>query len=346
MVKIGIVGGTGYGGVELVRILTGHPKVELTYIGSSSHIDTPYSKIYPSLRGMVDISCERLDVDLIASKCQVIFLSTPHGVAMKMVSDLLKRGLKVIDLSADYRLKDAGTYEAWYGITHTDKANLSKVVYGLPELFREEIKKAKLVANPGCYPTATTLGLLPLLKDQLIDTKQIVVDAKSGVSGAGRRAEVGYSYSEVNDSLKAYGVTTHRHTPEIEQSLSTVTGEKIMIQFTPHLVPMTRGILASLYLNLKERKDAGELLSLFRDYYQGAPFVTILDEGEIPATKNVYGSNYCQIGLVVDKRTQRVIILSVIDNLVKGAAGQAVQNMNLMLGFDEVEGLDFSGIYP
>ncbi len=346
MIKVGIVGGTGYGGVELVRILTGHPKVELTYIGSSSHIDTPYSKIYPSLRGMVDISCERLDADLIASKCQVVFLSTPHGVAMKMVPDLLKRGLKVIDLSADYRLKDAGTYEAWYGITHTDKDNLSKVVYGLPELFREEIKKAKLVANPGCYPTATTLGLLPLLKHQLIDINHIVVDAKSGVSGAGRRAELNYSYSEVNESLKAYGIATHRHTPEIEQSLSIASNGKIMVQFTPHLIPMTRGILSTIYGELKELKDAGYLLSLFREHYQGAPFVTILDEGESPTTKNVYGSNYCQIGLAVDKRTQRVIVLSVIDNLVKGAAGQAIQNMNLMLGFDEKEGLDFSGIYP
>lgn len=346
MIKVGIVGGTGYGGVELVRILARHPQVEITYIGSSSQVGLSYSKIYPSLRGIVDLPCEGLEPDLIASKCEVLFLSTPNGVSMKMVPALLEKGIKIIDLSADYRIKDVHTYELWYGIKHLDTENLPKAVYGLPELYREEIKKATLVANPGCYPTATTLALLPLVKHRLIDTRHVIVDAKSGVSGAGRKAEVEFSYSEVNDSIKAYGVATHRHTPEIEQSISAVAEETVMVQFTPHLVPMTRGILSSNYAHLKQYRETEALLALYREYYQGNPFVTIMDKGEYPATKNVYGSNYCQIGLAVDKRTSRVIVLAVIDNLVKGAAGQAVQNMNLMMGLDEKEGLGLIAVYP
>lgn len=350
MVKVGVVGATGYTGVELVRILSGHPEVELVHVASRSHTGTPLGAVHPhlGLKGLPGtLSLETVEVEVVSRGAEVVFLALPHGVAPGLVPGLLAAGVTVIDLGADFRLKDASLYEAWYGGAHPQRELMARAVYGLPELHREEIRGADLVANPGCYPTAAILALYPLLRENLLDHTTIVVDAKSGVSGAGRSISLGLHYSEVNDNLKAYSPAgTHRHTPEIEQELGRIAGGPLIISFTPHLVPMTRGILATVYGQLQGKHTAADLIALYHDTYQQEPFVEVLAEGSLPQTKHVFGSNHCQLGVHVDERTGRAVVVSVIDNLVKGAAGQAVQNMNLVLGLDERTGLGFRGIFP
>lgn len=345
MLKIAIVGASGYTGIELLRILNNHPEVAVTCMTSEQSAGKPISDIFPSLRGRYDTILENLEPVRIAEKADFIFTALPHKAAMEVVPTFLKLGKRVVDLSADYRLRDAKEYEAWYE-PHMNPELLAKAVYGLPEVRRDKIAEAYLVANPGCYPTSVILGLAPLLKAGLLDTKTIIADSKSGVSGAGRSAKVDSLYCEVNEGFKAYGVASHRHTPEIEQELSLLAGGKLKISFTPHLVPMDRGILSTIYTTPKAEQKTGELLKLYRDFYQDEPFVRVLPEKSFPSTSHVRGSNFCDIGLTVDARTGRIIIVSAIDNLVKGAAGQAVQNMNIMNGFPENMGLELLPLFP
>lgn len=346
LVKAAIVGSTGYGGVELIRLLLAHPHVEITSVISSSNAGAPIAEGYPHLSEIVTDQLDALDVEDMKRKADVVFLAAPHGVSTELSPKLLDAGLKVIDVSGDFRLKSGEVYEQWYKHKPADPAYLAKAVYGLAEVFGEESYGADIIANPGCFPTATTLALVPLVKAGWVDNKTIIVDAKTGVSGAGRGLKLTYHYSEINENTLAYKVNAHQHTPEIEQVLSRVGGEDVVITFTTHLLPMTRGILATCYATLKEKRTEEEVLELFRQTYEGRKFVRIRDKGKWPATKEVWGSNYCDIGISVDARTNRVTVISVIDNLVKGAAGQAVQNLNLMMGWDETTGLLFSPVYP
>jgi len=346
MLKVAVVGASGYTGVELLRILYAHPEVAVTCVTSEQNAGKPVSSVFPTLRGRVDLVLENLEPAGIAEKVDVVFTALPHKAAMEVVPTFLKLGKDVVDLSADYRLRDAETYGQWYE-KHMNPELLSKAVYGIPELRRDVIREASLIANPGCYPTSTILGLAPLLKNKLIDPKSIIVDAKSGVSGAGRGAKVDNLYCEVNEGFKPYGVGgVHRHIPEIEQELSLLNGAPLAISFTPHLVPMDRGILATIYSTPLKSATAAELVELYQAFYDGEPFVRVLPEGSFPSTANVRGSNFCDIGVAVDKRTGRIIVVSAIDNLVKGASGQAVQNMNLMCGLPETLGLDFLPMFP
>lgn len=345
-IRAAIIGATGYGGVETVRLLLNHPHVEITSVVSSSNPGALLSDSFPHLNEIVTARLDGIDVELLKGKADVVFLATPHGVSAELSPKLLEAGLKVIDISGDFRLKSGDVYEQWYKHKPADPAYLEKAVYGLCEVFGDEVRGAQLIANPGCYPTATTLGLAPLAASGLIDLKSIIVDAKSGVSGAGRGLSMSTHFSEVNENFFAYKVNRHQHTPEIEQSISRLAGEEAVITFTTHLVPMTRGILATIYVQLKEERTEEELFSLYRSYYEGRKFVRIRNQGKYPATKEVTGSNYCDIGLSLDSRTGRLTIVSVIDNVVKGAAGQAIQNLNLMMGWDEATGLAFSPVYP
>jgi N-acetyl-gamma-glutamyl-phosphate reductase len=346
MLKVAIVGASGYTGVELLRILHSHPEVAVTCVTSEQSAGRPVSDVFPTLRGRIDIPLENLEPISIAEKVDFVFTALPHKAAMEVVPTFLKMGKNVVDLSADYRLHDAAVYERWYD-KHLNPDVLKEAVYGIPELRRAQIGEASLVANPGCYPTSVILGLAPLLKGKVVDPKSIIIDAKSGVSGAGRGAKVDGLYCEVNEGFRAYGVGgTHRHIPEIEQELSLLAGKELVVSFTPHLVPMDRGILSTIYTNPLGKVTAADLITLYEAFYDGEPFVRVLPEGIFPSTAYVRGSNFCDIGIAVDERTGRVIIVSAIDNLVKGASGQAVQNMNLMCGLPETLGLDFLPIFP
>ncbi|MEO7715615.1 MAG: N-acetyl-gamma-glutamyl-phosphate reductase [Capsulimonas sp.] len=344
--RVGIVGVSGYGGGELARLLAGHPNVELTYVTSGTYAGKPLSAALPGVAKRIDLVCEKFDAQTAIDRCDVVFLAGEAGLAMEHAPALIEAGKPVIDLSADFRLKNPAHYAQWYKSEHKAQDWIERATYGLPELNKEAIKSSKLIANPGCYPTSAALALAPLLAADLIDRKSIIIDSHSGVSGAGRsKFGLDFHFSEVNESIKPYGVAgVHRHVPEIEQSLSQIAGEPILITFTPHLSPITRGILTTAYANLKA--DAGDLQALFNTYYADEPFVVILDAGQFPATKHTQGTNYCHIGLAVDTRTNRVIVISAIDNLVKGAAGQAIQNMNLACGFDETAGLTMAAMWP
>ena len=346
MLKIAIVGASGYTGLELIRILHCHPEVAVTCLTSEQSAGKRISEVFPSLRGRCDIVLENLEPVRVAEKADLIFTALPHKAAMEVVPTFLKLGKKVVDLSADYRLSDPAVYGEWYE-PHLNPANLKKAVYGLAEIRRAKIKGAKLVANPGCYPTSIILALAPLLKKGLIDPSSIIADAASGVTGAGRSAKVDSLYCEVNEGYKAYGVGgLHRHTPEIEQELSLLAGEPLKITFTPHLVPMDRGILATTYATPKKPISNETITQLYQEFYAGEPFVRILANGNLPSTAFVRGSNFCDIAPVVDIRTGRIIVVSAIDNLVKGASGQAVQNMNLLCGFPETMGLEGLALFP
>ena len=346
MLNVAIVGASGYTGLELIRILHCHPEVAVTCLTSEQSAGKRISDVFPTLRGRYDLLLENLEPVRVSEKADIIFTALPHKAAMEVVPTFLKLGKKVIDLSADYRLSDPAVYGEWYE-PHLNPANLKKAVYGLPEIRRAKIKGAKLVANPGCYPTSIILGLAPLLKKGLIQPQSIIANSASGVTGAGRAAKVDSLYCEVNEGYKAYGVGgVHRHTPEIEQELSLLAGETLKVTFTPHLVPMDRGILSTIYAAPLKELTTAQLVRMYEEFYAGEPFVRVLPQGGLPSTAFVRGSNFCDIAPLVDPRTGRIIIVSAIDNLVKGASGQAVQNMNLVCGFPETTGLDGLALFP
>ena len=346
MIKAGIIGATGYAGGELVRILTGHKDVEIKWYGSRSYIDKRYAEVYQNMFQIVDDRCMDDNMEELSKQVDVIFTATPQGLCASLVNDEILSRTKIVDLSADFRIQDVETYEAWYKIRHSAPQYIPEAVYGLCEINREAVKKARLVANPGCYPTCTTLSIYPLLKEGLIDPDTIIVDAKSGTSGAGRGAKVDNLYCEVNENIKAYGVASHRHTPEIEEQLGYAAGRPVLINFTPHLVPMNRGILVTAYASLKREASYEEVKAAYDKYYDSEKFVRVLEKGVCPQTKWVEGSNYVDVNFQIDPRTKRVIMMGAMDNLVKGAAGQAVQNMNLMFGLKESEGLELVPMFP
>ncbi|MBU4149638.1 MAG: N-acetyl-gamma-glutamyl-phosphate reductase [Candidatus Omnitrophica bacterium] len=338
MLKIGIMGTSGYAGEELLKILLRHPEAKITAVAAK--IDTAHiGKLYPWLNGMLDLECGDMSAEEVSKKCDCVFLALPHKVSMQFVPVLLKAGKKVIDLSADFRLRDAGVYEKWYEVKHECHEYIKKAVYGLPELYRTDIKKTDLVANPGCYPTSVILGCVPLLKKGFIETDSIICDSKSGVSGAGRVPTQALMFTEIQNSFRAYKVNSHRHMPEMDQELSVASGASVSVNFTPHLVPMERGILSTIYLKLKKKLDTKSALQLYKDFYKKEYFVRVMDKGIFPDTKNVARSNFCDIGLQVFPEKSLAIVMTAIDNLVKGASGQAVQNMNIMYGFEEKAGL-------
>lgn len=345
MVKVGIYGASGYTGQELLRLLIGHPDAAVVAVTSRKFKDTPVSEVYPTFAGTTDLRFVDSSPQQLVSSCDVVFLALPHGEAMPVVPAFVAAGVKVVDLSADFRLRDVSVYEAWY-VKHTASDLLKDAVYGLPELYRDEVKGANLVANPGCYPTSIILGIGPLLKEGCIDPSSIIADSKSGVSGAGRDLQLGSLFCEVNEGFKAYKVGSHRHTPEIEQELGRIAQKDLAISFTPHLLPVNRGILSTIYANLDKKMSTAEVIDIYRKFYAGEKFVRICAAGSLPNISSVRGSNFCDIGCVVDGRTGRVVIVSAIDNLVKGASGQAVQNMNLMCGLPEDAGLDRISIFP
>ena len=344
---IGIVGASGYGGVQLVRLLFAHPEVEIVYLGGDSSAGKQYGSIYPHLAHCIDLSVEKIDLDEVANRCEAVFLGLPNGLACDIAPILIKKGCKVLDLSADYRFSNLDTYTDWYKKERTDIETASKAAYGLPELHREQIKQSQLIGCPGCYPTASLLALAPLLKQGLIEPSTAIIDAKSGTSGGGRQGKINMLLAEADNSIGAYGVASHRHTPEIEQICSTLACQEVTVQFTPHLIPMARGILSTVYATLRDpglvRED---LITIYNAFYRSSPFVTILPNGVYPQTKWACGTNLAYIGIQVDSRTGRVIVLSAIDNLIKGQAGQAVQCLNLMMGWDEEMGLPKLAFYP
>lgn len=346
MVKVSIIGATGYTGVELLRFLARHPEAEIVGLTSQSYAGQAFTDIFPNARRFTELLCEEQDPARLAEKSDVVFTALPHGVSMEVAAVVTERGKKVIDLGADYRFDDVQVYEEWYKVDHKTPALAGKAVYGLPEIHREEIKKARIVGNPGCYPTSVILGLAPLLKNELVDTGSVIIDSKSGVSGGGRGLNLAFHYAECNENFKAYNIGVHRHTPEIEQELSKLAGKKLIVSFTPHLIPMTRGILSTMYASLHKTISADDLLALYRDFYKDEYFVRIMDKGQYPQTKWVAGANFCDIGLTVDPRTNRVVVVSAIDNLVKGASGQAIQNMNILFGLPEKTGLEYPGMWP
>ena len=346
MIKAGIIGATGYAGAEIVRLLMGHPEVEIKWLGSRSYIDQRYADIYRNMFQIVEDICKDDNLDKLAEEVDVIFTATPQGFCASVINEEILSKVKVIDLSADFRIKDVATYEKWYGIEHKSPEYIKEAVYGLCEINREDIKKARLVANPGCYTTCSILSLYPLVKEGLIDPSTIIIDAKSGTSGAGRGAKVDNLFCEVNENMKAYGVATHRHTPEIEEQLGYAAGQKIVLNFTPHLVPMNRGILVTAYASLKEKVSYETVKAAYDKYYEKEKFVRVLEKDVCPQTKWVEGSNYVDVNFKIDERTGRVIVMGALDNLVKGAAGQAVQNMNLVFGLDESTGLDLVPMFP
>lgn len=349
MIKVGIVGGTGYTGVELLRLLVMHPNVDLQVITSRSEAGGLVSDIYPNLRGHLDIRFTEPDIELLA-KCDLVFFATPNGVAMKQVPELLSKGVKVIDLAADFRISDVKVWEKWYGQTHSCPELLNDAVYGLPEINRERVKNCQLLANPGCYPTAVQLGFLPLLENNLIEIKHLIADVKSGVSGAGRQANVGSLFSEASGSFKAYAASGHRHAPEIKQGLDNMQGGSVGLTFVPHMLPMIRGIEATLYATLKsdvlKSMTLEKIQLIYEERYKDEPFVDVMPLGSHPETRSVKGSNMCRIALHQQEDSDTIIVLSVIDNLVKGAAGQAVQNMNVMFGLNEATGIEQIALMP
>lgn len=342
-IKVGIVGGTGYTGVELLRLLALHPDVTLTAITSRGEAGQAVSALYPNLRGHVDLPFSEPSFETLAA-CDVVFFATPNGIAMKQVPALLDAGVRVIDLAADFRLKDPAVWQHWYGMPHACETILAEAVYGLPEVNRDAIRTARIVANPGCYPTAVQLGFMPLLKAGVIDTSSLIADAKSGTSGAGRKAEVHTLMAEAGESFRAYGASGHRHLPEIKQGLSDMVGAPVNLTFVPHLLPMIRGIHATLYAKLTTL--VSDLQGLFETAYANEPFVDVMPAGSHPETRSVRGANLCRLAVLQPQGGDTVVVLSVIDNLVKGAAGQAVQNMNLMFGLDERAGLNLIGLLP
>ena len=341
----GVVGASGYGGVQLVRLLSEHPFTQITYLGGDSSVGRNYTDIYPHLD--ISLMVESVEADLIADRCDVVFLSLPSGIASALAPELLAKGCKVLDLSADYRFSDLDVYQAWYGNERYDIETSQKAVYGLPELFRDRIQGASLIGCPGCYPTASLLAIAPLLKQGLAQSDSIIIDAKSGTSGGGRKAKESLLLAEADNSLAAYGIAKHRHTPEIEQICSHLAGREVMVQFTPHLVPMVRGILSTVYANLRDpglvRED---LHTIYSAFYRHSPWVSIMPTGTYPQTKWAWGTNRCYLGIEVDARTGRVIVMSAIDNLMKGQAAQAIQCFNIMNGLDEKAGLPLQSFYP
>jgi N-acetyl-gamma-glutamyl-phosphate reductase len=346
-IRVGIVGASGYGGIQLVRLLSAHPRAKITYLGGNSSAGKPYSDIYPHLGNEVPLKVEPVVVDRIVDRCDVVFLSLPNGLACDLVPTLLAQGCRVLDLSADYRFTELALYTAWYGGNRSDHGTNAQAVYGLPELYRDRLRGAQLVGCPGCYPTASLLAIAPLLKQGLAQPDSLIIDAKSGTSGGGRQAKEHLLLAEADNSLAAYSVAKHRHTPEIEQICSYLAGSEVLVQFTPHLVPMVRGILATVYATLR---DPGlvrdDLNTIYAAFYRNSPWVTVVPNGTYPQTKWAWGTNRCYIGVEVDPRTGRVIVLSAIDNLMKGQAGQAVQCFNLMYGLDEQQGLPRLSFYP
>ena len=346
MIKVGIIGATGYAGGELVRILTGHKDAEIKWYGSRSYIDQKYADVYRNMFRIVDAVCMDDNMEALADQVDVIFTATPQGLCASLINEEILSRTKVIDLSADFRLKDVKVYEEWYRIEHKAPQFIGEAVYGLCEINREDIRKARLVANPGCYTTCSILTAWPLAKEGLIDMSTLIIDAKSGTSGAGRGAKLPNLFCEVNENIKAYGVAGHRHTPEIEEQLGYAAGEPVILSFTPHLVPMNRGILATEYAALKKDVSWEDVKAVYDRYYGEEKFIRVLDKDVCPETKWVEGSNYVDIGFKIDPRTGRIIMMGAIDNLVKGAAGQAVQNMNLMFGLRESEGLELAPMFP
>ena len=346
MIKVGIIGATGYAGGELARILMGHKDAEIVWYGSRSYIDKKYADVYQNMFQIVDAKCLDDNMEELAKKADVIFTATPQGFCASVISEAILADTKIVDLSADFRIKDVATYEKWYGIQHKSPQFIEEAVYGLCEINREDVKGARLVANPGCYTTCSILTAYPLAKEGLIDMNTLIIDAKSGTSGAGRGAKAGNLYCEVNENIKAYGVASHRHTPEIEEQLGYAAKEDVRISFTPHLVPMNRGILATEYATLTKQATYEEIKAVYDKYYNEEKFIRVLEEGVCPETKWVEGSNYVDINFKIDPRTNRIIMMGAIDNLVKGAAGQAVQNMNLMFGLPESEGLELVPMFP
>ena len=346
MIKAGIIGATGYAGAELVRLLLGHKEVEIKWYGSRSYVDQAYASVYQNMFQLVDEKCLDDNMEAMADQVDVIFTATPQGLCASLVNENILNKVKIIDLSADFRIKDVNRYEEWYGIKHQSPEFIDEAVYGLCEINREDIKKARLIANPGCYPTCSTLSIYPMAKEGLIEMNSVIIDAKSGTSGAGRGAKVNNLYCEVNENIKAYGVATHRHTPEIEDQLSYASGEEVLLNFTPHLIPMNRGILVTAYATLKKDVSYEEVKAIYDSYYKNEKFVRVLDKDVCPETRWVEGSNYVDVNFKIDKRTNRIIMMGAMDNLVKGAAGQAVQNMNLMFGLKETEGLELVPMFP
>ncbi len=345
MIKVAILGATGYTGEELIRLLSQHPQAEITMLVSHSTAGTPIDEIYGNLKHVCSLVCEELDVDKVAACCDVAFTALPHGASKEVIPALYEKGIKVIDLSGDFRYNDPAVYEQWYKDKHCAPELLKQKAYGLCELHRDEIKKTRLIGNPGCYTTCSILGMAPLVASHKIDTSSIIIDAKSGVTGAGRGLGLPYHFCECDQNMKAYKIATHRHTSEIEQELSLLAGHPITLSFTPHLVPFKRGIYATMYANLSEDASYADLIDLYTEFYKDEYFVRVLKDGKIPEVKHVAGSNFVEIGLAVDSRLKRVIVVSTLDNLVKGASGQAVQNMNLLFGLDEKTGLAAPGYY-
>ena len=347
MVKIGIIGASGYTSSELMRLLVTHPKdLKIELVTSETFTGQRVDRVLPNLRGFIDLDFEKLEIQNLGNQVDVVILAVPHKVAMEFVPQIRNQDIRVIDFSADYRLNNQLVYEKWYGIDHTDPSRMPNTIYGLPERYRDLIRGADLVANPGCYPTTSILPSIPIISEQLVELDQIIIDAKSGISGAGSKPKDTTHYPNRESNLVAYGLASHRHTPEIEQELSAINGDEIIVNFTPHLVPMTRGILTTLYFKLKQSMSTQDLLAVYADFYRNEPFIRVLDLGEYPQTKSVLGSNFCDIGLEVDPRTNRAIVMAATDNLVKGASGAVVQNLNLMFGYDETAGLMHPGLMP
>jgi len=346
MINVGIIGSTGYAGGELVRILMRHNEVNIKWYGSRSYIDQNYADVYRNMFEIVDAVCMDDNMAELAAQVDVIFTAAPQGLCASLVNEEILSDVKIIDLSADFRMKDVNIYEAWYGIKHQSPQFIDEAVYGLCEINREKIRKARLIANPGCYTTCSILAVYPLAKEGLIDMSTLIIDAKSGTSGAGRGAKVDNLFCEVNENMKAYGVAGHRHTPEIEEQLGLAAGEKVVVSFTPHLVPMNRGILVTAYASLQSDVSYQEVKAVYDNYYGNETLIRVLNEGICPETKWVEGSNYVDINFKIDPRTNRIVIMGALDNLVKGAAGQAVQNMNLLFGLKETEGLELIPMFP
>lgn len=346
--KAGLVGVTGYTGMELARLLAGHGQIELVRATSRSHAGKTLGDLYPNLAGtcLAALEITQPDPDDLAQACDIVFLAVPHGTAMDMAAQLLARQVRVVDLSADFRLRDPEIYAQWYGLTHREPELIQDAVFGLPELYAEHIKDARLVANPGCYPTSAILGLYPALKAGLVHTDGIVIDSKSGATGAGRGANVGSLFCEVSDTFRAYNLGKHRHTPEIEQELSVIAGEDLFVSFNTHLLPINRGILSTSYTTLKKPLQIEEVIEVYSQAYSSAPWIRVLERGILPETRWVRGTMFCDIGLVVDARTNRLIVVSAIDNLCRGASGQALANANLMLGLDVATGLNLAPLVP
>ena len=346
MIKVGIIGATGYAGVEIVRLLQQHKDAEVVWYGSRSYIDKKYADVFANMFEIVDEKCLDDNIEELADKVDVIFTATPQGLCSSLVNEEILNKVKIIDLSADFRIKDVATYEKWYKIEHKSPEFIDESVYGLCEINREKTKGARLIANPGCYTTCSILSIYPMVKEGLIDPKSIIIDAKSGTSGAGRGAKVPNLFCEVNENIKAYGVGTHRHTPEIEEQLGYAAGEEVLINFTPHLVPMQRGILVTAYANLKKEVTYEEVKAVYDKYYKKEQFIRVLENETPPETRWVEGSNYVDVSFKIDERTGRIIMMGALDNLIKGAAGQAVQNMNIIFGLPENEGLQQVPMFP